>query len=138
MGHKKIFPKTLCDSSTQRKETFSKQTRGLFKKAHELASMCGCALHIAVASEDGRLFHMHRLQNPQLDESAISSSTTLLFLDLPPVPRQCSAAVDSSTMAISNVEPGDNTCDIESKVAFTSTSNTPRSSSDMQVVGRTI
>ncbi|MCO5557080.1 hypothetical protein L7F22_010636 [Adiantum nelumboides] len=133
MGRKKICPTSLRESGTQRKETFSKRTRGLFKKAHELASMCGCALHIAVASEDGRLFHMHRLRNPQLDEFTISSNTTSFLLDLPPVQRQYSAVVGTSTMAISNTASGDDTCGIESEVASTSTSNTPRSSSDMQV-----
>ncbi|KAI5072103.1 hypothetical protein GOP47_0012209 [Adiantum capillus-veneris] len=96
MGRRKLCPETLRESGTRRKETFTKRTRGLFKKAHELAAMCGCAVYVAVGGEDGRLFHLHRLRNPHLDQLAIGSSGRAL-LDLQPSPMQANRQVSAVT-----------------------------------------
>ncbi|KAE8734323.1 putative beta-D-xylosidase 5-like [Hibiscus syriacus] len=53
MGRRKIEMKMVMDSSS-RQVTFSKRRTGLFKKANELATLCGAQVAIVVFSPGGK------------------------------------------------------------------------------------
>ncbi|XP_050370707.1 agamous-like MADS-box protein AGL29 [Argentina anserina] len=53
MGRRKIEMKKVMDSSS-RQVTFSKRRTGLFKKAHEIATLCGAQVGIVVFSPGGK------------------------------------------------------------------------------------
>ncbi|KAF3449906.1 hypothetical protein FNV43_RR05985 [Rhamnella rubrinervis] len=55
MGRRKIEMKMVKDNSS-RQVTFSKRRTGLFKKANELATLCGAELAIVVFSPGGKPF----------------------------------------------------------------------------------
>ncbi|KAF5736313.1 agamous-like MADS-box protein AGL62-like [Tripterygium wilfordii] len=55
MGRRKIEIKMVKDSNT-RQVTFSKRRTGLFKKANELATLCGAEIAIIVFSPGGKPF----------------------------------------------------------------------------------
>lgn len=55
MGRRKIEMKMVKDSSS-RQVTFSKRRTGLFKKANELATLCGAEVAIVVFSPGGKPF----------------------------------------------------------------------------------
>ena len=55
MTRKKIQIKKI-DNITARQVTFSKRRRGLFKKAHELSTLCDAEIAVIVFSATGKLF----------------------------------------------------------------------------------
>ncbi|KAM1008270.1 hypothetical protein ACFX2J_004727 [Malus domestica] len=55
MGRRKIEMKVVEDSSS-RQVTFSKRRTGLFKKANELATLCGAEIAVLVFSPGGKPF----------------------------------------------------------------------------------
>ncbi|XP_004294548.1 PREDICTED: agamous-like MADS-box protein AGL62 [Fragaria vesca subsp. vesca] len=55
MGRRKIEMKRVIDSNS-RQVTFSKRRNGLFKKAHEIATLCGAEVGIVVFSPGGKPF----------------------------------------------------------------------------------
>ncbi|PRQ29405.1 putative transcription factor MADS-type1 family [Rosa chinensis] len=66
MGRRKIEMKKVMDSSS-RQVTFSKRRTGLFKKAHEIATLCGAEVAIVVFSPGGKPFSFG---NPNVDSVA--------------------------------------------------------------------
>lgn len=113
MGRKKVCPETLRQTGTQRKETFGKRTRGLFKKAHELASMCGCPINLTVGSEDGRVFHMHRVRNPCLDQLSIPGTSTNSNRAHIVSTTQCSVGSTGEAIDLHNLPPSSFLLDAE-------------------------
>lgn len=82
MGRRKIEMKMVSDNNS-RQVTFSKRRTGLFKKANELATMCGAEVAIVVFSPGGKPFSFghpdvdsiaNRFQNHQDHYSSSSSS----------------------------------------------------------------
>ncbi|KAB1200087.1 MADS-box protein AGL24 [Morella rubra] len=55
MTRRKIEIKRI-DNKTARQVTFSKRTKGLFKKATELSTLCDAEIALIVFSATGRLF----------------------------------------------------------------------------------
>ncbi|KAL6201238.1 hypothetical protein ACLB2K_024953 [Fragaria x ananassa] len=55
MGRRKIEMKRVMDNNS-RQVTFSKRRTGLFKKAHEIATLCGAEVAIVVFSPGGKPF----------------------------------------------------------------------------------
>ncbi|GFP86803.1 mads-box protein jointless [Phtheirospermum japonicum] len=55
MVRQKIQIKKI-DNLTARQVTFSKRRRGLFKKAHELSTLCDADVALIVFSATGKLF----------------------------------------------------------------------------------
>ncbi|XP_078441523.1 truncated transcription factor CAULIFLOWER D-like isoform X3 [Wolffia australiana] len=55
MGRVKITMRKI-ENATSRQVTFSKRRRGLFKKAHELAVLCGVPVGLVVFSESRKLY----------------------------------------------------------------------------------
>ncbi|XP_028795361.1 MADS-box protein JOINTLESS-like [Neltuma alba] len=55
MTRRKIQIKKI-DSITARQVTFSKRRKGLFKKAHELSTLCDAEIALLVFSSTGKLF----------------------------------------------------------------------------------
>ncbi|KAJ6936612.1 Agamous-like MADS-box protein AGL61 [Populus alba x Populus x berolinensis] len=57
MGRRKIEMEMVKDSNS-RQVTFSKRRTGVFKKANELATLCGVQIAIIVFSPGGNHFHL--------------------------------------------------------------------------------
>ncbi|GAB2267906.1 hypothetical protein Dimus_002881 [Dionaea muscipula] len=55
MVRQKIEIKKI-DNTTARQVTFSKRRRGLFKKAHELSTLCDVEIGLIVFSSTGKLY----------------------------------------------------------------------------------
>ncbi|WRX14674.1 Transcription factor [Theobroma cacao] len=55
MTRQKIQIKKI-DNTAARQVTFSKRRRGLFKKAHELSTLCDAEIALVVFSATGKLF----------------------------------------------------------------------------------
>ncbi|WCJ18860.1 MADS-box transcription factor 22 [Euphorbia peplus] len=96
MTRQKIQIKKI-DNTTARQVTFSKRRRGLFKKAHELSTLCDAEIALIVFSATGKLFeytsssmtrvierhHLHpknlsKMEQPSLELQLENSTLTAL------------------------------------------------------------
>eukprot|EP00249_Psilotum_nudum_P025908 c30996_g1_i1 orf=129-1058(+) len=60
MGRRKLDPGQLRLVDQDRRDSFFKRCKGLFKKAHDLSTLCGCSVYLLVEGEDGRVYGLHR------------------------------------------------------------------------------
>ncbi|KAK7302574.1 hypothetical protein RJT34_13466 [Clitoria ternatea] len=76
MTRKKIAIKKI-DNLNARQVTFSKRRKGLFKKAHELSTLCDAEIALIVFSATSKLFH-YATSSSFILEDAIWCSIFLL------------------------------------------------------------
>ncbi|XVF44848.1 hypothetical protein PTKIN_Ptkin02bG0156800 [Pterospermum kingtungense] len=83
MTRKKIQIKKI-DNTAARQVTFSKRRRGLFKKAHELSTLCDAEIALVVFSATGKLFEYSSTSTGQVIERRNLQSEGIDRLDLVP------------------------------------------------------
>ncbi|XWS63096.1 hypothetical protein CRYUN_Cryun06bG0067200 [Craigia yunnanensis] len=105
MTRRKIQIKKI-DNFAKRKVTFSKRRRGLFKKAHELSTLCDAEIAIVVFSDTGKLFEYSSTSMGQVIERRNLQSERIDRLDLIPSPE---LQLESSTYAILRKEISEKT-----------------------------
>ncbi|XWS63101.1 hypothetical protein CRYUN_Cryun06bG0067500 [Craigia yunnanensis] len=95
MTRRKIQIKKI-DNIAARQVTFSKRRRGLFKKAHELSTLCDAEIALVVFSATGKLFEYSSTSTGQVIERLNLQSERVDRLDLIPSPE---LQLESSTYA---------------------------------------
>ncbi|KAE8698544.1 MADS-box protein AGL24 [Hibiscus syriacus] len=95
MTRKKIQIKKI-DNLAARQVTFSKRRRGLFKKAHELSTLCDAEIALLVFSNTGKLFEYSSTSTRQVIERRNLQSERIDRLD--PIP-SLELQLQSSTRA---------------------------------------
>ncbi|CAM8974182.1 unnamed protein product [Rhodiola kirilowii] len=99
MVRQKIQIKKI-ENTTARQVTFSKRRRGLFKKAHELATLCDVEIGLIVFSATGKLFEYSDSSVKQVIERRILHSENKQVSDQPSLELQ----LESSTHAMLSKE----------------------------------
>ncbi|XP_021287432.1 MADS-box protein SVP-like [Herrania umbratica] len=83
MTRQKIQIKKI-DNTAARQVTFSKRRRGLFKKAHELSTLCDAEIALVVFSATGKLFEYSSTSTGQVIERRNLQSERINGLDRVP------------------------------------------------------
>ncbi|XWS68227.1 hypothetical protein CRYUN_Cryun04dG0072800 [Craigia yunnanensis] len=83
MTRRKIQIKKI-DNTAARQVTFSKRRRGLFKKAHELSTLCDAEIALVVFSATGKLFEYSSTSTGQVIERRNLPSERIVRKDLIP------------------------------------------------------
>ncbi|KAL9685020.1 hypothetical protein QQ045_022466 [Rhodiola kirilowii] len=104
MVRQKIQIKKI-DNITARQVTFSKRRRGLFKKAHELATLCDAEIALLVFSATGKLFQYSNSSVKQVIERRRLHSENKEVVDQPSLELQ----LESSTHAMLSTELSEKT-----------------------------
>ncbi|XVE49480.1 hypothetical protein DITRI_Ditri01bG0085700 [Diplodiscus trichospermus] len=100
MTRQKIQIKKI-DNTVARQVTFSKRRRGLFKKAHELSTLCDAVIALIVFSATGKLFEYSSTSTGQVIERRNLQSERIDRLD--PLP-SLELQLESSTYAMLSKE----------------------------------
>ncbi|XP_007042844.2 PREDICTED: MADS-box protein SVP [Theobroma cacao] len=96
MTRQKIQIKKI-DNTAARQVTFSKRRRGLFKKAHELSTLCDAEIALVVFSATGKLFEYSSTSTGQVIERRNLQSERTNGLDRVP---SLEMQIESSTHAM--------------------------------------
>ncbi|XP_039065164.1 MADS-box protein SVP-like [Hibiscus syriacus] len=105
MTRQKIQIKKI-DNLAARQVTFSKRRRGLFKKAHELSTLCDAEIALLVFSNTGKLFEYSNTSTRQVIERRNLLSERIDRLD--PIP-SLELQLQSSTCAMLSKEIAEKT-----------------------------
>ncbi|KAF5943657.1 hypothetical protein HYC85_017734 [Camellia sinensis] len=96
------------DNVTARQVTFSKRRRGLFKKAHELSTLCDAEIALIVFSATGRLFEYASSSTRQVIERHNLQPQNLVQLNQPSLELQ----LENSTRAMLSKEAEERTLEL--------------------------
>lgn len=96
------------DNVTARQVTFSKRRRGLFKKAHELSTLCDAEIALIVFSATGRLFEYASSSMKQVIEKHNLQPQNLVQLNQPSLELQ----LENSTRAMLSKEVEERTLEL--------------------------
>ncbi|KAI8024685.1 MADS-box protein SVP [Camellia lanceoleosa] len=96
------------DNVTARQVTFSKRRRGLFKKAHELSTLCDAEIALIVFSATGRLFEYASSSMKQVIERHNLQPQNLVHLNQPSLELQ----LENSTRAMLSKEVEERTLEL--------------------------
>ncbi|CAL5377672.1 unnamed protein product [Camellia sinensis] len=96
------------DNVTARQVTFSKRRRGLFKKAHELSTLCDAEIALIVFSATGRLFEYASSSTRQVIERHSLQPQNLVQLNQPSLELQ----LENSTRAMLSKEAEERTLEL--------------------------
>uniref|UniRef100_A0A7N1A1U3 Uncharacterized protein n=2 Tax=Kalanchoe fedtschenkoi TaxID=63787 RepID=A0A7N1A1U3_KALFE len=107
MVRQKIQIKKI-DNTTARQVTFSKRRRGLFKKAHELATLCDAEIALIVFSATGKLFEYSNSSMRQVIERHSLHNENKQAADQPSLELQ----LESSTYAMLSKELSERTNEV--------------------------